>query len=177
MTKKQVTPRTRGPKSHKPASSKLSNPKPLRIDKPTPILIVDYTEVVIPLQPPITTEESNPLIDLDYRIADATLEFDLLEVHNWCQEKFEKKEANDIPVWESNLPKYVVPITHPTQGFIRLCQMHYIPDQRCMANKDSEVLFFITVESINDMLQLIHNPQSVSLSIELNPNVFRPRFP
>ena len=92
------------------------------------------------------------MIDLDYKIADATFEFDLLEVHNWCQEKFEKKEANDIPVWESNFPKYVVPITHPTQDFIRLCQMHYIPDQRCIVNKDSEVLFFITAESINDML-------------------------
>ena len=82
MTKKQVTPKTGGPKSQKPASSKLQNPKPPRIDKPTPILTVDSTEIVRPLQPPVTTEESNPLIDLDYRITDAILEFDLLEVHN-----------------------------------------------------------------------------------------------
>ena len=114
ITKKQLTPKTGGPKSQKPASSKLQNPKPPRIDKPTPVLTVDSTKIVKPLQPLLTTEESNPLIDLDYRIVDATLEFDLLEVHNWCQEKFEKKVANDIPVWDSNLPKYVVPITHPT---------------------------------------------------------------
>ena len=44
--------------------------------------------------------------------------------------------------------------------------MHYIPYQRYIANKDSEVLFFITAESINDMLQLSHNPQAVLLSIE-----------
>ena len=144
MTKKQVTPRTGGPKPQKPASSKLPNPKPSKIDKPTPVLTADSTEVVRPLQPPITFEENNPLIDLDYKIADATLEFDLLEVHSWCQEKFEKKVANDIPVWDSNLPKYVVPITHQAQDFIRLCQLHYIPDHRCMVNRDREVLFSIT---------------------------------
>ena len=158
MTKKQVTPRNRGPKPQKHASSKLPNPKPSKIDKPTPVLTADSTEVVRPLQPPVTSKENNPLIYLDYRIANATLEFDLLEVHSWCQEKFEKKVANDIPVWDSNLPKYVVPITHQAQYFIRLCQLHYIPDQICMVNKDSEVLFYITAEAINDMLQLSHDP-------------------
>ena len=135
MTKKQVIHKTGGPKPQKLASSKLPNPKPPRIDKPTTVLTVDSTEVVRTLQPPVITEENNPLIDLDYIIADATLEIDLLEIHIWCQGKFEKKVGNDIPVWDSNLPKYVVPITHPAQDFIRLCQMHYIPDQRCMVKK------------------------------------------
>ena len=35
-----------------------------------------------------------------------------------------------------------------------------------MVNKDSEVLFYITAEAINDMLQLSHDPRVVSLSIE-----------
>ena len=78
MTKKQVTTRTRGPKPHNPTSSKLRNPKPWRNDKPTHILIADSTEVVRPLQPTVTSEENIPLIDLDYRIVDATLEFNLL---------------------------------------------------------------------------------------------------
>ena len=80
------------------------------------------------MQPHVTSKENSPLIDLDYRIVDAALEFDLLEVHSWCQEKIDKKVANDIPVWDSNLPKYVVPITHQAQDFIRLFQLHYIPD-------------------------------------------------
>ena len=166
MTKKQVTPKLGGPKSQKKASTKIPQPEPSKLDKPTPTLTVESTKVVRPLQPHVTTKENNPLIDLDYRIANASLEFDLLEVHSWCQEKFEKKVANDVPVWDSNFPKYVLPITHPAQDFIRLCQMHYIPDQRCMVNKYSEVLFYITAESINDMLQLSHDPRAVSLSIE-----------
>ena len=44
--------------------------------------------------------------------------------------------------------------------------MHYIPDQRCMVNKDNEVLFYITTKAINDMLQLSHDPWVVSFSIE-----------
>ena len=87
MTKKRVKPRTGGPKPQKPASSKLPNPKPSNINKPTPALTTDSTEVVRPLQPPVTSKENNPLIDFDYRIVDTTLEFDLLEVHSWFHEK------------------------------------------------------------------------------------------
>ena len=166
MTRKQITPKTGGPKAQKSASSKLPLPKSAEIDKPTPALTTNSTEVVRPLQPHVTSEESSSLIDLDYRITNATLEFNLLEVHNWCCEKFVKKIENDIPIWESNFPKYVVPITHPAQDFIRLCQLHYVPDQRYIIKKYREVFFSITVESIIQKLQLNHDPRVVSLSIE-----------
>ena len=35
-----------------------------------------------------------------------------------------------------------------------------------MLNIDSEFMFYITAQAINDMLQLSHDPQAVSLSIE-----------
>ena len=35
-----------------------------------------------------------------------------------------------------------------------------------MVNKDNEVMFYITAEAINDLLQLSHDPRAVSLSIE-----------
>ena len=82
MTRKQVTPKTGGPKAQKSASSKLPLPQHLKINKPTPALTANSTEVVRPLQPPVTTKESSSLIDLDYRINDAVLEFNMLEVHN-----------------------------------------------------------------------------------------------
>lgn len=128
MTKKQVTPKTQGPKTQKYASSKLPRPEFAKINKPTPALTVHSTKLVRPLQPPITSEARSSLIDLDYIITNATLEFDLFEVHNWCHEKFVKKVENDISLWDSNLPKYVVPITHLAQDLIRLCQLHYVLD-------------------------------------------------
>ena len=120
MTRKQITPKTGGPKAQKSASSKLPLPKSAKINKPTPALTANSTEVVRPLQPPITSEDNTALIDLDYKITNATLEFNMLEVHNCFYEKFVKKIENDIPIWETNLPKYVVPITYPAQDLIRL---------------------------------------------------------
>ena len=64
------------------------------------------------------------------------------------------------------MPNYVVLITHQAPDFIRLCQLHYLPDQRCVVNKDREIMFYITAEAINDMLQMSHGPRAVSLSIE-----------
>lgn len=59
-----------------------------------------------------------------------------------------------MPIWETNLPKYVVPLTHPGQDLIRLCQKYYVPDQRSIVNAGRYILFSITAESINEMLQL-----------------------
>ena len=50
--------------------------------------------------------------------------------------------------------------------FVRLCQSFYLPDQRCIVNKDREVFFYINEESINSMLQLNLDPNAASLSIE-----------
>ena len=67
---------------------------------------------------------------------------------------------------QSNLPRYIVPLTHFVPDFIRLCQAYYMPEQRCIVNKEKEILFYITEESINSMLQMSHDPNSASLSIE-----------
>ena len=71
-----------------------------------------------------------------------------------------------MPIWETHFPKYVVPLTHPGQYLVRLCQKHYEPNQRAIVNVDREILLTITAESINQMLQLQSDPQSVPLSIE-----------
>ena len=41
-----------------------------KIDKSTPALTADSTEVVRPVQPPVISPENNPLVDMDYRILD-----------------------------------------------------------------------------------------------------------
>ena len=69
-------------------------------------------------------------------------------------------------MWDSNLPKYIVPLTHSVPDFVKLCQSYYLPDQRCIVNKDRDVIFYINAESINSMLQLNPDPNAASLSIE-----------
>ena len=97
---------------------------------------------------------------------DPSVEFNLLDVYNWCFGKSLEKSDKDILVWDSNLPKYIVPLTHLAPDSVRLCQSYYLPDQRCIVNKDREVIFYINAESINSMLQLNPDPNAASLSIE-----------
>ena len=55
--------------------------------------------------------EHIPLADVDYKIADPMIEFNLLDLHCWSLEKSLDK-VEEVQIWESNLPKYVVPLTH-----------------------------------------------------------------
>ena len=69
------------------------------------------TIVINPLQPPVVDVEHTPLADVDFKITDPMTEFNLLELHCWSQEKSLDQE-NDVFIWESNFPKYVVPHTY-----------------------------------------------------------------
>ena len=121
----------------------------------TPSIVI----VVNPLQAPVVDIEHIPLTDTEYKIADPIIEFNLLDIHNWCYEK-SLDEHEEVHILESHLPKYVVPLTHPCQEIIRLCQQYYIPQQRAIVNASKEVLFTITTKSINQMLQLQPHPPS-----------------
>ena len=106
------------------------------------------TIVINPLQPPIVDVDNTPLDDVDYKIADSVIEFILLDLHYWSLEK-SLDQGDEFHIWESNLPKYVVPHTPYCLDVIRLC---YSPDQRAMVYANKELLFTITAESINLML-------------------------
>ena len=43
--------------------------------------------IVNHLQPPVIDIEHIPLADIDYKIADPIVEFNLLDIHNCCYEK------------------------------------------------------------------------------------------
>ena len=53
--------------------------------------MADSTEVVRPVQPPVISPENSPLVDLDYRILDPNVEFNLFDVYNWCYGKSVEK--------------------------------------------------------------------------------------
>ena len=77
--------------------------------------------MVNPLQPPVVDIEHTPLADVDYKIADPIVEFNLLDLHKWSFEN-SLDQVEEVQIWESNLPKYVVPVTHSCPNIIRLCQ-------------------------------------------------------
>ena len=62
--------------------------------------------------------------------------------------------------------KYIVPLTHPGQELIKICQKYYELDQRAIVNVQKYILFTITAQSITKILQLQHDPQALPLSIE-----------
>ena len=133
--------------------------------KPTPVASSKIAIIINPLQPLVVDIEHTPLADIDYKIVDPIVEFSLLELYNWSYEK-SLDNVEEVKIWESHLPKYVVPVTHSCPEVIRLCHHHYIPEKRAIVNANKEVLFTIIVESINQMLQLKPDPQAVPLSIE-----------
>ena len=69
------------------------------------------TIVINPLQPLVVDVEHTPLDDVDFKITDPVIEFNLLDLHCWSLEK-SLDQGDEVQIWESNLPKYVVPHTH-----------------------------------------------------------------
>ena len=75
-------------------------------------------------------------------------------------------QNDDIHLWESNFPKCLFPELHPFPEIIHFFQARYIPSQRAIVTLDQQVLFTITAESINQMLQVQPSPNETPLSIE-----------
>ena len=125
MTKKKILVKAGGSKPTKPRGSKPPKPVTPKDIKATLALTAKSNVSVNPLQPPVVAEEIIPLTDMDYKIVDPMVEFKLLEIHNWCYDKYLDKD--EMPIWETHFPQYVVPLTHPGQDLVRLCQKHYEP--------------------------------------------------
>ena len=112
---------------------------------------------VNPMQPPVLDMENTPLVYRYFKISDPVTEFNLLELHCWSHDK-SINQADDGFLWESNLPKYIVPRTFQCPEVIRICQTSYIPDQRAIVTPEKEILFIIAAGSINQMLQIQPRP-------------------
>ena len=76
MLKKQSTRKPEGFKAPKPKGSKAPNS--------TLVITSKSTISVNHLQLPVVAVESLPLTDVDYKIVDPVVEFNLLDIHNWC---------------------------------------------------------------------------------------------
>lgn len=118
-----------------------------------------------PLQTPQLDIDHLALADRDFQIKDIASPTYLLKLHCWSKGK-NLNQNDDIHLWESNLPTYLFLEVHPFPQIIHFCQACYIPSQRAIVTPDQQVLFTITAESINQMLQVQPSPNETPLSIE-----------
>ena len=95
-----------------PKKQSSSKHEASKVPKPTPTMTSKTVIVVNPLQSPCIDIEHVPLADVDYKIAYPIVEFNLLDIHNWCYEN-SLDDQESIHILESHLPKYVFPLTHP----------------------------------------------------------------
>jgi hypothetical protein len=115
--------------------------------------------------PPVDLDQI-PLVDKDRLIADIVCSFDFSDMQSWLREVF-LDQSDEIGLWESNLPLYLFPQVHHFLEFALKCQAHYVPEQKAVVSSLGDVLFFITPEDIDQMMQ-ITCPESVTpLTLEI----------
>jgi hypothetical protein len=113
-----------------------------------------------PFLPPPVDLDKIPLVDKDRLIAETICDFDFLDLQSWLREVF-LDQSDEIGLWESNLPLYLFPQIHHFPEFTLKSQAHYILDQRAIVSSSGDVLFFITPEDIDQMMQI---PRANSVS-------------
>ena len=118
-----------------------------------------------PLQTPHLDINHLAFADKDFQMKDTASPTYLLKLHCWSKDKF-LNQKDDIHLWESNLPKYLLLEVHPFPEIIHFCHACYVPSQRAIVTPNQQVLFTITAESINQILQVQPCPNETRLSIE-----------
>ena len=77
-----MTSKAGGSKPIKPGGSKPHKSEALEAIKSTLAITAKTTMSVNPFQPPMPTVEILPLTNMDYKIADPVVQFNLLDIHN-----------------------------------------------------------------------------------------------
>ena len=117
---------------------------------------------------PMTTPHLNidhlALVDKDFQIKDTATPRHLLRIHYWAKNSF-LNHADDINIWESSLPNYTFLEFHPFLDIVHFCHAWYVLSHRAIEAPNHEILFTITTESINQMLQIHPSPNLTPLSI------------
>ena len=130
-----------------------------------------------PFLPPPIDLDKIPLVDKDRLIADTICDFDFSDLHTWLREVF-LDQSDEIGLWESNLPLYLFPQIHNFPEFSLKCQAHYIPDQKAIISSSGDVLFFITPEDIDQMMQITCAESTSPFNLEILTELYqRMTFP
>jgi hypothetical protein len=113
-----------------------------------------------PFVPPPVDLDKLPLVDKDRLVADTICSFDFSDLQSWLREVF-LDQSDEVGLWESNLPLYMFPQVHHFPEFALKCQAHYVPEQKAIVSSLGDVLFFITPEDLDQMMQ-INRPESAA---------------
>ena len=116
---------------------------------------------VAPINAPHRDLDYLPLAEKDFQIKDLATDKNHLKV--FCQSRDNYLNGSDIlGLWESNLPMYFLSAVHVFPDIIHQCQANYEPNRRAVMSPSQTVLFPITAQSINEMLQF-HSSQALTL--------------
>jgi len=105
-----------------------------------------------------------PLTDKDFQIKYTSVQESPLKLYCRHRDQY-LNHADKIGLWESGLPKYQFPRVHIFQEIVHYCHVNYSPILREVMTPEQTVLFTITIESINEMLQLQPGQNMTPISI------------
>lgn len=92
-----------------------------------------------------------PLADRDYLIQDFVGDRNHLQTFRQLRNSY-LSNNDTYGIWESNMPYYFLPSVKIFPEIIRLCAENYEPNQRAVKSPSGSILFHISPESINQML-------------------------
>jgi hypothetical protein len=125
-----------------------------------------------PFVPPPVDLDKIPLVDKDRLIADTICTFDFSDLQSWLREVF-LDQSDEVGLWESNLPLYMFPQVHHFPEFALKCRAHYIPEQKAIISSLGDVLFFITPEDIDQMMQITRPDSVIPFSLEVLTELYQ----
>jgi len=131
----------------------------------------------LPLNPPNKELEAIPLVDKDELITDFVAPRNHLKTY--CQLRNTHLDNSDqYGIWQSNLPLYFLPSVNIFPEIIHLCAENYDQNLRAVKSPSGSILFHITPDSINQMLnynqtQLLY-PFSVEYLLDVGSRLSAP---
>jgi len=117
------------------------------------------------LNAPYKELEWLPLADRDFQINDMESDKHHLQAFFEIRNSYRNK-ADIFGIWESNMPIYYLPSVNVFLDLINQCCANYEPSQRAVMDPYGNVLFHITPQSINEMLQFKPTQALVPLSMK-----------
>lgn len=119
---------------------------------------------ITPLNAPHKELEWIPLADRDYQIDDMEGIKHHLQAFYEIRNNFINK-SDLLGIWESNMPIYYLPSVNVFPDLIHRCCANYEPSQSAVLDPAGNVLFYITPQSIKEMMQFNPTQPLVPLSL------------
>jgi len=115
---------------------------------------------VAPVNAPHKDLNYLPLADKDFQIKDLTTDYNHLQAFYQIRDSYQNN-SDIFGLWESDLPMYFLPLVHIFPDIIIQCYANYDPVHRVVMTPSQAVLFYITAESINEMIHC-HSTEPLS---------------